>query len=141
MNGPHLSARGRRVALAWYTGANNTPRVQVAFSSDAGATFGAPITVDEGQPAGRVATVMLPDGSVLVSWLERSGGDTASVRVRRVREREGAGAAVTVTASTSARASGFPRMGLAGERVYFAWTSPGRPSAIRVARANITDFK
>ena len=140
VNGPHVSANGRRVALAWYTGANSAPRVKVAFSSDAGATFGAPITVDEGNPAGRVATALLADGSVLVSWLERTGGDTASVRVRRVRE-SGAGPAVTVTASSAARASGFPRMARSGDRVYFAWTVPGRPSAVRVARANAADFR
>jgi len=141
VNGPFVDAAGQRVALAWYTGANNVPRVKIAFSSDAGATFGAPITVDEGKPAGRVAAILLKDGSALVSWIERTGGDTASVRVRRVREKEGAGTASTVAASTAARASGFPRMALAGDKVYFSWTVPGRPSTVRVARANAGDFR
>jgi hypothetical protein len=141
VNGPSVDAAGRRVALAWYTGARDVPRVKVAFSSDAGATFGAPIIVDEGKPAGRVAAVLLKDGSALVSWIERTGGDTASVRVRRVREKEGAGPAATVAASSAARASGFPRMALAGDRVFFAWTVPGRPSSVRVARANAADFR
>lgn len=141
VNGPSIDAAGQRVALAWYTGANDVPRVKVAFSSDAGTTFGAPIIVDEGRPAGRVAAVLLEDGSSLVSWIERTGGDTASVRVRRVREKEGAGAATTVASSTAARASGFPRMALAGEQVYFAWTVPGSPSTVRVARANAGDFR
>jgi hypothetical protein len=141
VNGPSVDAAGRRVALAWYTGARDVPRVKVAFSSDAGATFGAPIIVDEGKPAGRVAAVLLKDGSALVSWIERTGGDTASVRVRRVREKEGAGPAATVAASSAARASGFPRMALAGDRVFFAWTVPGRPSSVRVARASAADFR
>ena len=71
---------------------------------------------------------------------ELSGGDTASVRVRRVTEK-GAGPAVTVAASTAARASGFPRMALSGDSAYFAWTVPGRPASVRVARANAADFR
>ena len=97
--------------------------------------------VADPEPAGRVAAVLLKDGSALVSWIERTGGDTAGVRVRRVREKEGAGAASTVAASTAARASGFPRMALAGDQVYFSWTVPGRPSTVRVARANAGDFR
>jgi len=37
VNGPSIAADGRRVAVAWFTGANDAPRVKVAFSSDAGA--------------------------------------------------------------------------------------------------------
>ena len=140
VNGPSVDANGQRVALAWYTGAKNVPHVKVAFSSDAGATFSAPITVDEGKPAGRVAAVLLADGSALVSWIERTGGDTASVRVRRVTEK-GAAPATTVAASTAARASGFPRMVRSSESVWFSWTVPGRPSSVRVARANPADFR
>jgi hypothetical protein len=45
VNGPSVAADGRRVAVAWYTGAGDTPRVKVAFSEDAGATFGGPVAV------------------------------------------------------------------------------------------------
>lgn len=141
VNGPFVAAQGERVALAWFTSAKETPRVKVAFSSDAGATFSAPIIVDEGSPAGRVAAVLLPDGSALVSWIERTGGDVASVKVRRVREKEGASAPMIVASSSAARASGFPRMALAGEHIYFAWTVPGRPSVVKVARAEVSEFK
>jgi hypothetical protein len=114
--------------------------VKVAFSSDAGATFSAPVTVDQGSPAGRVASVLLPDGSALVSWLERTGGDTASVLVRRVRE-TGAGPVSAVASSSAARASGFPRMAISGDYAYFSWTVPGRPSEVHVARAATGQFR
>ncbi|MHC5008361.1 MAG: sialidase family protein, partial [Planctomycetota bacterium] len=42
VNGPAVDARGRLVAVAWYTGAANRPAVRVAFSRDAGATFNPP---------------------------------------------------------------------------------------------------
>lgn len=39
VNGPSITADGRRVAVAWFTGANDAPRVKVAFSTDGGATL------------------------------------------------------------------------------------------------------
>lgn len=143
VNGPAIAAAGRRVALAWFTAANDTPRVKVAFSNDAGARFDAPVNVDAGNPAGRVDVALLPDGGALVSWIERTGGDAAEVRARRIGANGARGAAMTIATASAARASGFPRMAVVerGADVVFAWTVPGRPSAIRVARAHIADLR
>lgn len=134
VNGPAIAAKDERVALAWFTSANDSARVKVAFSTDAGATFSAPVKVDDGQPAGRVDVALLGDGSALVSWIERTGGDTAEVRVRRVATDGKAAPATTIATSSAARASGFPRMIIRGEDAIFAWTEPGKPSAIRLAK-------
>ena len=141
VNGPSIDATGRRVALAWFTAANDSARVKLAFSDDAGVTFGAPIRVDGGTPAGRVDVALLQDGSALVTWIERTGGDTAAVRARRVGRDGKVGVATTVATSSAARASGFPRMAITGSDVVFAWTLPGRPSAVRVARARVAEFR
>lgn len=141
VNGPALAAREKRVALAWFTAPSDSARVNVSFSDDAGATFTAPVRVDGGAPAGRVDVALLPDGSALVTWIERVGGDVAAVRARRVARDGKAGASTTIASSSVARASGFPRMALTGSHVMFAWTVPGRPSAVRVARAPLTEFK
>lgn len=141
VNGPAIAARGNRVALAWFTGANDSARVKLAFSDDGGAKFGAPIRIDGGAPAGRVDVALLPDGGALVTWIERVGGDTAAVRARKVTRTGVPGAATTVASSSSSRSSGFPRMAVTGANVMFAWTVPGRPSAVRVARANVSEFK
>jgi hypothetical protein len=141
VNGPSLAADGRRVALAWFTAASDSPRVKVAFSDDAGATFGPPTRVDEGNPAGRVDVELLPDGSALLTWIERTGGDIAAVRARRVSRDRRVGVPTTVATSSAARASGFPRAIVTGSQVLFAWTVPGRPSAVRVARADVADFR
>ncbi|MEQ1691755.1 MAG: sialidase family protein [Gemmatimonas sp.] len=141
VNGPALAAREKRVALAWFTAPSDSARVNVAFSDDAGATFTAPVRVDGGAPAGRVDVALLPDGSALVTWIERVGGDVAAVRARRVARDGKAGTSTTIASSSAARASGFPRMALTGSHVMFAWTVPGRPSAVRVARAPLTEFK
>jgi hypothetical protein len=121
VNGPAVAASGRRVAVAWFTGAGDTPRVKLAFSTDAGETFGAPITVDSGNPAGRVDVLLLDDGSALASWLEKLPGG-GEVRVRRVRPDGQSEPPVTVSASGTARSNGFPQMARAGDSVVFAWT-------------------
>lgn len=141
VNGPSVDASGQRAAIAWFTAANDSARVKVAFSSNSGETFGAPVRVDNGAPAGRVDVALLRDGSALVSWIERVGGDTAAVRVRRVTADGRAGVPVTIATSSAARASGFPRMAVSGDQAMFAWTLPGRPSSIKVARRPVSDFR
>jgi hypothetical protein len=141
VNGPSIDARGSNVALAWFSAANDSARVNVAFSDDAGATFGAPIRVDGGSPAGRVHVALMADASALVTWIERTGGDTAAVQVRRVARNRNVSAPMTVAASSAARASGFPRMAVSGEHVVFAWTVPGKPTMVRVARAPLDKLR
>jgi hypothetical protein len=144
VNGPAVAADGDRVVVAWFTGAGDTARVRVAFSDNGGDSFGVPTRVDNGSPVGRVDVVLQPDGSALVSWLERTaapasqggGGDGAEVRVRRVRSDGTLVQWATVARSSVARASGFPHMvATARGEVFFTWTSPGNPSTIRIARA------
>lgn len=141
VNGPALAASGARVALAWFTAPGDSGRVNVAFSENAGATFGAPVRVDGGSPAGRVDVAMLPDGAALVTWVERVGGDVAAVRSRRIGRDGKVGAPMTIASSSAARSSGFPRAAVTGSNVLFAWTVPGRPSAVRVARAALAEFR
>jgi hypothetical protein len=141
VNGPALAAQGSDVVIAWFTAPNDSARVKVAFSEDAGATFGRPIVVDGGNPAGRVDAMLLGDRRALVSWIERTRGDTAAVMARVVSPAGPRGAPVTIAASSAARASGFPRMVLAREHAIFAWTEPGRPTRVRVARLKVADLR
>ena len=137
VNGPSVAARGDTVVVAWFTAANDTPMVKLAFSTDAGATFAAPIRIDEGRPAGRVDVELTRRGAALVSWIERMGGETAAVRVRRVDGGGRVDAPMTIASSSAARASGFPRMAIAGDHAIFAWTEPARVSLVRIARMKI----
>ncbi len=136
VNGPAVAAAGANVAVAWFTSADDVPRVKLAFSRDAGASFAAPVQVDDGRPTGRVGVVLLGDGSALVSWLELVG-EEAELRVRRVLPDGTFARAATVAETSPARASGFPRMLQAADEVVFAWTQPGNPGRIRVAVARL----
>ena len=138
VNGPSVSAHGDRVAVAWFSAPLDT-MVQVAFSTDGGATFGAPIRVDDGKPAGRVdVTLDRPGNAAWVSWLERGAGDTASVRVRRITPNGQRSPAAIFAKSSGSRASGFPRMVRFGDALMFTWTEPGTPSHVRVAWAQLS---
>jgi uncharacterized membrane protein YfcA len=132
VNGPAIAADRANVAAAWFTAAAGTARVKVAFSSDAGTTFGPPIVVDDGRPAGRVDVVALEDGAALVTWLEQTDKG-ASVRARRIASSGARGEAIVVADSSAARSSGFPRMVRSGGEITLAWTDPADPPRVRTA--------
>lgn len=132
VNGPALDAAGARVALAWFAAPHDRPSVRVAFSADAGRSFGKPIEVDAEKPLGRVDVALLDDGAALVSWLGRRG-ESVGVLARRVPQHGPAGPERLVTRTSGERASGFPRMERSGDEVVFAWTEPGDPSHVRTA--------
>jgi len=132
-NGPSIAARGDRAAVAWFTGADATPSVWVAPSTDGGTTFGTAVRIDGGASLGRVEATMLADGSTAVVWLERNGKD-AEVRVRRVGTDGGLSVPVIVAKTSPARASGYPTLAATGEReVLVAWIETGAPGRVRAA--------
>jgi hypothetical protein len=140
VNGPSVAAEGRRVVVAWFTGAGETPHVNIAFSDDAGASFGKPVQVDDGETVGRVDTLLLPDGSALVCWL--SGNvEGGAIKVRRVQADGKVGPPSILAKTDISRSSGFPRMARLGNEVHFAWTEFGNPSRVRTATADVTFYK
>ena len=140
VNGPALASRGRNVALAWFTNARDTAKVQLAFSSDDAATWGTPIRVDDGAPIGRVDVEALPDTSVLVSWMERTGTGTADIRVRRLWRDGRASAATVVSSGSDARQAGFPRMATVdGRGVFVAWRDLAAATRLRLVRLEMPD--
>jgi len=139
VNGPSVAASGDRVAVAWFTAARDTARVRVAFSTDGGATFGAPLRVDDGQPLGRVDVELDGEGRAVVLWLERTGygGGAAEIRLRGVTQGGWKTAATAITSSAAARSSGFPRMVRRGRELVVAWTHAVDTASVRLARVRL----
>jgi hypothetical protein len=137
VNGPMLAARGRDVALAWFTATGDEGRTFVTFSSDAGRTFGAPVRLDDAGALGRVDLVMLPDGSAVATWIEFAD-QRAQFRMRRI-ERSGTKSdAITVAGIEGNRTSGYPRIALHGDELIFAWTASGADGLqVRTAAAKL----
>jgi hypothetical protein len=139
VNGPALTASGEEVAVAWFTGAGDVPRTNLAFSKDGGASFGAPIVIDDGSPVGRVDLLQAGDGSVVVVWLEGTGGEGAEVKLRRVTPDGDVTESVAVTTTSAERPSGFPRLAQTGDgSLLLAWTdvSGGEPQ-VRVTKLQL----
>jgi hypothetical protein len=137
VNGPAVAASGSEVAVAWFSAARGTSRVNVAFSRDAGESFGAPIAVDDGRPLGRVDVVLLERGVALVSWLEKTTLG-AALRLRRLRADGAQGTSLTVADAGGARSSGFPRLCRSGDEVVVAWRDAGDRGRVRTASVTWT---
>ncbi len=97
MNAASAAAEAdNRVAIAWYTEADDKPRVQVVFSSDAGATFTKPTKVNTGDTLGYASTALTADGGAFVSWIEE-GANSASSLIRFVSAAGVAGPVIKIT--------------------------------------------
>lgn len=122
VNGPAVDSLGDALAVAWFTAADERPRVRLARSRDAGESFTDTVDIDAGDVAGRVDVALLGDGSAVVSWLRNADGGTAQIALRRV-PNDGEPGAVQIVAQTSgSRDSGFPQMVRAGDDLVLAWT-------------------
>jgi hypothetical protein len=128
-NAASAAANGDHVAIAWYTGAANSPRVQVAFSADSGATFGKPALVSTGHAYGYVSLSLDDDGSALISWLEKGTEATAATHVlfRRIAANGAAGPVLSVDQG-SRQSLGYPKIVHAGKETLIAWGTR-KPSA------------
>jgi hypothetical protein len=137
VNGPMLAARGREVALAWFTAKGDAGQTFVTFSRDAGRTFGPPVRLDDAGALGRVDLVMLTDGSAVATWIEFAD-QRAQFRLRRI-ERSGAKSdPITVAGIEGSRTSGYPRVALNGDELVFAWTASGANGLeVRTATATV----
>lgn len=124
VNGPDLIASGRDVVAAWFTMPDNTPRVRVAVSRDAGLRFFDPVELGEGRALGRVALEWLGEGFAL-AWLNE--GDDGTVLTLTALDLDGKQRFNHELVELPAgRISGFPTMlGLGEDRLLIAWTGVG----------------
>jgi len=144
VNGPILDVQGATVAVAWYTAAEDRPRIHATTSAEAGARFFVPAQLnDTERPLGRIGAVLLRDGSFWVSWLEADG----SITVRRLSPGGGASTAVSLRggAGEASRAGGIPRLALVKDydeqpaRLILARTVPGEPSQLTLHLLTLPD--
>lgn len=123
VNGPAVAADGDAALVAWYTEAGGRPSVRIARSADAGDSFAAPVTLDEGEAVqGRVALALdakqawilwiREDAAGQSLWLSRRSPDLKREYQRlEVAKLRGRG-----------RGTGFPKIALRGGDAYVAWT-------------------
>lgn len=122
VNGPAISSAGQTVAVAWFT-SSPEDRVQIAFSNNSAADFGAAIDVGARSPLGRVDVALLANGDAVVSWLESA--TPGRLVARRISADGGFGPIMDIAPMSIERNSGFPQMIADGNRLIFAWTEVG----------------
>jgi hypothetical protein len=133
INGPSIAARGRDVAVAWFMAKNDQGRAYLAFSHDAGRTFGAPVRVDDASSLGRLGVQLLDDGSAAVMWIEKTS-QSSQLRARIITP-AGVRSAPVIVANTEG--SRYPRVVRYRDELLFAWTDTDNGSQVRIAHAAI----
>ncbi len=134
VNGPAVAARDHEVVVAWFTAADDAPRVRLARSADSTAPFGDPVDVAAGTALGRVGLVLLDDGAAVVSLLQAAGEGTAELQLVRVSQSGEPGAPLVVARGLPAFS--VPQLAVAGDELLLAWTSR-QDGTSRVASARI----
>lgn len=124
-SGPHVAALRRQVAVAWYTEAPDRARVLMAFSSDAGRTFGAPVEVDAADsgraPSGPVAVALDDNADALVLWMATTGPTEATLNLARVSPDGKRGEELVLAKGPPTRLGGIPQIARAGDHVAMTW--------------------
>ena len=142
VNGPAVDALGKHVAVAWYTGANEEPKVNLVFSNDSGKTFAEPIQINTQETLGRVDVIMLNEDEAIVSWMEHGLDDTAFIQMVKVSQSSKKGPTITLTETKGNRATGFPQIELLQGRIFAAMTllNDANVSEIKTVVVNINDL-
>jgi hypothetical protein len=136
INGPSVSARGRAVAVAWFTAKDNQGQAYVAFSGDGGRAFGPAVRVDDGRSLGRLGVQLLADGSAAVSWVELANS-RAEFRLRTVTPNGVRSPALTISEDPDTRS---PKLAGNERELVLAWTEfdENDVSRVRTARVSLT---
>ncbi|MGR3291737.1 MAG: sialidase family protein, partial [Paracoccaceae bacterium] len=129
VNGPAIDTFGEQVAVAWFTEARDISSVNIAFSVDAGETFGSAVRIDQGEAAGRVDVLQQSDGSALVSSVTwNDGGET--LFICRALPEIGCSETQIITRNDTDGSINFPRMVSVDNDIYITWTQPLNEASI-----------
>ncbi|MBC6995328.1 hypothetical protein QWY85_00115 [Neolewinella lacunae] len=123
VNGPALGANAAgQFAIAWYTGAEDNPRIQFARYEPAAGRFGLPTVLDAANPLGRLDLRLEEDGTAYVTALCTSQqADAAQLTLFTVSS-SGEVRRQILAETSAARGSGFPKLARLGEHLFWART-------------------
>jgi hypothetical protein len=128
VNGPAIAANGNDVVVAWYTAAANKPAVKLARSNDAGDSFAAPVTLDQGEAVQGRVDVALDAAQAWVLWVREDnisvgGGGQSLWLARYVPDLSRELSRVEVAKLQGrGKGTGFPQLALRDGNAYMVWT-------------------
>lgn len=123
VNGPAIAANGNDAVVGWYSEAGETPALRLARTTDAGASFAAPVTVESGkQVLGRV-DVAMDTKQAWVTWLREANGVQTLMLARYTPDlsRELQRMEIATLAGRG-HATGSPKLAVDSTAAWLVWT-------------------
>jgi hypothetical protein len=122
VNGPAIDAQGNKLAVAWYTGAEDKQNVLINLSDNGGAKFGKVTQLNQNQAIGRVDVEYISEDEVLATWLEKKDSSKTHIEAAIVHQNGQITDRFTLTESSESRSSGFPILAKTEKDLILAWT-------------------
>jgi hypothetical protein len=136
VNGPKIAASGEHVVVAWFTAANDAPRVRFAASMDGAATFAPAVDLDGAGSFGQVGVLLDAGGTALVTWWRAAAGGGTDLVLRTVAADGSLGEQRVVAHSSATQPVDIPQLVAVGDDVLVAWTSLDGDGTVHLALAH-----
>lgn len=123
VNGPAIASHGDNVVVAWFTAADDKPLVQVARSTDAGASFRPPVVLEQGNAVQGRTAVALDEAQAWILWIREDAGGQSLWLSRRTPDLSTELQRLEVAKLQGrGRATGYPQIVLRDGVAHIAWT-------------------
>jgi len=140
VNGPKADTFNNTLVVAWFTAANNVPKVNLTFSDDNGENFALPIQIDNGKPIGRVDVALIDEQNAIVSWMETTEAG-ADIKIMKINKDGSKSKPFVISSLSESRASGFPQFELVNGNIIAAWNHVvDKKSTIKTATFSLDVF-
>lgn len=123
VNGPAIASQGDNVVVAWFTAADDKPLVQVARSTDAGASFRPPVVLDQGSAVQGRTAIAIDETQAWILWIREDAGGQSLWLSRRTPDLSTELQRLEVAKLQGrGRATGYPQIVLRDGVAHVAWT-------------------
>ena len=122
VNGPKVIVNKTTTAVAWFTAADDNPKVNLSFSVSDKDEFNLPIQLNDLDAIGRVDVAFINSKEVLVSYMEFDDNDTY-LKVKKVSVEGEVSKAFIISKIDSGRDTGVPQLEVMDNIVYLVWTN------------------
>lgn len=138
INGPAISSFGERATVAWFTAADDRPRIQVAFADAPTFQFQPAIDIQATRPIGRVAVTMISDVLAAVVWVDAVSNQRAELMLTVVHDSGRVDKRQRVAVLDRIGPDPFPRVASTADFIHIAWVASDPPSALQTVRLAIS---
>ena len=122
VNGPKVVVNQTTTAVAWFTAADDNPKVNLSFSLSDKDEFNLPIQLNDLDAIGRVDVAFLNSKEVIVSYIEFDDNATY-LKVKKVSVEGEVSKAFIISVIDSGRDTGVPQLEVMDNVVYLVWTN------------------